>query len=169
VSVNKPPSVLTARQALYGHSKSPHSSSLSMLSGAIIIIISVVDNYFKLLANLWPLRVCCVQRRSSTAVGDHGQSLHGLDDCLYVSAQPHGRHSFSLCFFNQLSASNYPFPTQMPFSADKDITGQYSRSPKAVLGAHDRIAETRHRQGRGATIAYLLSALCAAILRTDLY
>jgi len=38
VSVNKPPSVIAASQALYRHSKSPNSSSLSMLSGAIIII-----------------------------------------------------------------------------------------------------------------------------------
>jgi len=39
VSVNKPPSVLAAWQALYRHSKSPHSSSFTMLSGAIIISI----------------------------------------------------------------------------------------------------------------------------------
>jgi len=37
VSVNKPLSVVAARQALYRHSKSPHSSSLTMLSGAISI------------------------------------------------------------------------------------------------------------------------------------
>jgi len=41
MSVNKPPSVLAARQALYRHSKSHHSSSLSKLSGAIIIIIII--------------------------------------------------------------------------------------------------------------------------------
>jgi len=39
VSVNKPPSVIAAWQALCKHSKSPHWSSLTMISGAIIIII----------------------------------------------------------------------------------------------------------------------------------
>jgi len=37
VSVNKPPSVLAAWQALYRHSKSPHWLSLTMVSGAFII------------------------------------------------------------------------------------------------------------------------------------
>jgi len=38
VSVNKPPSVIAYWQALYVHSKSPHSFSLSILSGAITTI-----------------------------------------------------------------------------------------------------------------------------------
>jgi len=37
MSVNKPPLVIAAWQALYMHSKSPQSSSLRMLCGAIII------------------------------------------------------------------------------------------------------------------------------------
>jgi len=39
LSVNKPPSVIAAWQALCRHSKSPHWSSFTMVSGAIIIII----------------------------------------------------------------------------------------------------------------------------------
>jgi len=41
VSVNEPPSVIAAWQALYRHSKSPHWSSFTMVSGAIIIIIII--------------------------------------------------------------------------------------------------------------------------------
>jgi len=43
VSVNMPPSVIAACQALCRHSKSPHWSSLTMVSGAIIIIIDIED------------------------------------------------------------------------------------------------------------------------------
>jgi len=42
VSVNKPPSVIAAWQALYRHSKSPHWSSLKMVSRAFIIIIIII-------------------------------------------------------------------------------------------------------------------------------
>jgi len=42
VSVNKPPSVIAAWQALYRHSKSPHSPLLSVLSGANIIIFIII-------------------------------------------------------------------------------------------------------------------------------
>jgi len=46
VSVNKPPSVLAAWQAFYRHSKSPHSSSLTTVSGEIIIIIIIIRWWF---------------------------------------------------------------------------------------------------------------------------
>jgi len=41
VSLNKPPSVIADWHALYRHSKSPHSSSLRMLSWEITIIIII--------------------------------------------------------------------------------------------------------------------------------
>jgi len=40
--MNQPSSVIAAWQALYRHSKSPHWSSLTMVSGTIIIIIIII-------------------------------------------------------------------------------------------------------------------------------
>jgi len=41
MSANVPPSVIAAWRAIYSHSKSRHSSSFGMLSGALNVIIIV--------------------------------------------------------------------------------------------------------------------------------
>jgi len=48
VSVNKPPSVIAVWQALYRHSKSPHWSSLAMVSGA-----NIINYYYVTLTARW--------------------------------------------------------------------------------------------------------------------
>jgi len=59
VSVNKLPSVLAAWQALYRHSKSPHWYSLTMVSGAIIIIIIINTLPYSVLNEAVYSLCCC--------------------------------------------------------------------------------------------------------------
>jgi len=65
VSPNKPPSVITDWQALYRHSKSPHLTSLRMLSGSIIIIIMNHKQFFASLTTNFKTRILTTRASGS--------------------------------------------------------------------------------------------------------